>query len=282
MRKLLSVPHPIGFGWAYALIPAFAVLFILTILGPYGFANLPFIERLPRALPFAVITGLAAPINLMIAKSILPKSMDEANWTIGHEFIYNTYDIVLIGFWNATFLHFIGKSEAPFIELLLRIELHTLMIGIIPIIALIGFKNSESLKKQLSQVRKINEELKKEKVKAAHDLVSFYSENGKFEIKLFPRDILFLKSDGNYLEIFYKKNEDNEAKHLIRNRLKHVSDLLPKETFFQCHKSYIINLEKINRIDRNARDLTLYLYGSKHEIPVSRSKSGELLEALKK
>jgi DNA-binding LytR/AlgR family response regulator len=148
---------------------------------------------------------------------------------------------------------------------------------------LIGYKNTEALKKQLFQVKKINEKLKiKAKVRTAHDLISFYSENGKFEIKLFVHDILFVKSEGNYLEIYYMNNESTESKHLIRNRLKNVSDILPSEVFFQCHKSYVVNLEKINRVDGNARDLNLYVYGISHKIPVSRGKSSGLLSFLKK
>ncbi len=283
MRQILNTPHPIGFGWAYALIPALAVVFILTVLAPYGFAELSYEKRFLRAIPFGVITALSAPLNLLIAKVVFPKSIDETKWTIGREFIYNIYDVMLIGFWNSTFLYVIGRSGTSFIELLVRIESHTLMIGVIPVVMLIGFKNNEALRKQLFRAGQINDELKSAvKLEMDQDPVSLYSENGKLEIRLVVDKIFFFRSSGNYLEVFYKDEKGKEGKHLIRNRLKIVADLLPKEKFFHCHKSYIINIRKITRVEGNARDLRLSLVDSSHVIPVSRSRSAELLTILRR
>ena len=283
IRRIFKEPHPIGFGWAYSLIPALAVFFILTVLGPYGFAELTYVNRFLRAIPFTIITGLAAPINLLIAKSIFPNVINEAKWTIGSEFIYNMYDIALIGFWNSLFLLYIGKSEVTYLQTFLNILAHTLVIGVIPVIALIAFKHNQALRRQLLKVNDLNEELKSHaNTEKVQNLVSFFTENEKFEIKLNPTSILFLKSEGNYVELHYINESGKQSKYVLRNRLKTVLESLPKNTFFHCHKSYIVNLDKITLVEGNARNLNLKLSETIHKIPVSRNKSAELLTTLKR
>jgi DNA-binding LytR/AlgR family response regulator len=90
-----------------------------------------------------------------------------------------------------------------------------------------------------------------------------------FKVKI--SDILFIKSEGNYLEV----NTNNNAKHLIRSTILKFSELLSPFGFFQCHKSYLVNLECI--------DIVSYTFVriKEHEIPLSKTKKDELLSAMK-
>ena len=279
MIKVFHTPHPIGFGWAYALIPASVVFFILVFLAPYGFDELNLVDRIVLACPFTLITALAAPLNLFLARLILPKYINEEKWTLGREFIYDIYDFALIGLWNAIFLKFTFRSEEPFLPLLLRLEWHTFLVGLIPLIALIAYKHQRAMHRQLVLSKKITEELQSKLVNELKENdVVLYSESGSFEIKLDPKNIIALGSDGNYAELYYKV-DDGAKKHLIRNRLKILLERLPSQHFIQCHKSFIVNLQHISRAEGNARDLKLILTNGM-AIPVSRSKSKELLQQL--
>lgn len=281
MSSFLKTPHPIGFGWAYALVPALAVLFILIFLEPYGFDEMPFDKRWPRALPFGIITAIAAPLNLWLARMCLPGIIDEDHWTISHEFIYNVYDILLIGLWNTLFLYLTRPPDKAIVEFLFRIESHTFLIGIIPIIALMAYKHNEALSRQLKQARAINNELQKSVVAdSSSNPISLFSENNKLEIKLLADQILYIKAARNYLEIFYTDQKDLQ-RQLIRNRLKVLQESLPQEQFLACHKSYIVNIHKIVRVEGNARDMKLFLRGVNEPIPVSRNKGTTLLQQLK-
>lgn len=57
-------------------------------------------------------------------------------------------------------------------------------------------------------------------------------------------DILFLEADGNYTTI-----QLANAKYTLRSTLKNAEEQLPTERFFRIHKSYIINLQEITKID---------------------------------
>ena len=68
-------------------------------------------------------------------------------------------------------------------------------------------------------------------------------------IKIRFNDLKWVKSDGNYLELYCK-----DEKHLVRSSLKNFVQRLPANQFLQVHKSYLVNLEHIRSIDhRNVR-----------------------------
>jgi DNA-binding LytR/AlgR family response regulator len=62
-----------------------------------------------------------------------------------------------------------------------------------------------------------------------------------YKIKL--SEICYVKSDSNYVEVFLE-----HKKHLVRSTLKNFSDLLPSSMFIQVHRSYIVNINRIESI----------------------------------
>lgn len=97
-----------------------------------------------------------------------------------------------------------------------------------------------------------------------------FIKKGNLFYKVKINDILFIKSEGNYLEIYVQ----NGNKHLIRSTINNFIQFLSQFTFFQCHKSYIINLEYIDIISYT------FVKIKEHEIPLSRSKKDDLLLAM--
>lgn len=71
-------------------------------------------------------------------------------------------------------------------------------------------------------------------------------EAGTEKYLLDPNDILYIKSDGVYVEIHL----ENSTSITIRKQLKTIGDELP-ENFKRCHKSFIINCDKITNIKKS-------------------------------
>lgn len=84
-------------------------------------------------------------------------------------------------------------------------------------------------------------------------------------VKVTLADIDFIKSDGNYVEIHCGSN-----KKVIKETLKNFESRLDSADFFQVHRSYIVNLKKIERIGGN------YLIVNHTEVPVTKEKRDEL------
>lgn len=86
-------------------------------------------------------------------------------------------------------------------------------------------------------------------------------------------DILYAESDGNYSTVFL---EDGQ-KIVLTKKLKEVGKLLPSDSFFRIHNSYIINLNKIKEFLKTDGYVILK---SNQKIPVSRKKKSDFLDLI--
>lgn len=65
-------------------------------------------------------------------------------------------------------------------------------------------------------------------------------------VKVTIDDIYFVKSDGNYLEIKLK-----EKTYVVRNKLSDFHEALPKDQFLQCHRRFIVNVQRIDLLGKD-------------------------------
>ncbi|MBT8301794.1 MAG: LytTR family DNA-binding domain-containing protein [Maribacter sp.] len=86
-------------------------------------------------------------------------------------------------------------------------------------------------------------------------------------------EILYAESDGNYSTIFLTDGQ----KIVLTKKLKEVNDLLPADSFYRIHNSYIINLHKIKEFLKTDGYVVL---NSNHKIPVSRQKKSDFLDMI--
>jgi DNA-binding LytR/AlgR family response regulator len=75
---------------------------------------------------------------------------------------------------------------------------------------------------------------------------TYFKVSGKL-IKVMHADLLYAQSVKDY--IMLKTTKGNHLTHLT---MKSLSDLLPANLFVRVHRSYLINLSKLDRADRNA------------------------------
>ncbi|MEM8999015.1 MAG: LytTR family DNA-binding domain-containing protein [Bacteroidota bacterium] len=86
-------------------------------------------------------------------------------------------------------------------------------------------------------------------------------------------EILYAESDGNYSTIHLADGQ----KILLTKKLKEVNQLLPRNSFFRIHNSFIVNLNKIKEFLKTDGYVVLE---TNHKIPVSRQKKSDFLDLL--
>jgi two-component system, LytTR family, response regulator len=86
--------------------------------------------------------------------------------------------------------------------------------------------------------------------------------------KVLLKDILYIKSELKYIEIYVKSK-----KYVLRYSLSDFIDLLPSDNFIQTHRSYVINKHFVEYIGPN------YIMVEGNEIPFSTQRKTELLKA---
>lgn len=85
-------------------------------------------------------------------------------------------------------------------------------------------------------------------------------------------DILYFRGDNNYTEILFADGN----KMIISRTLKNVEDaVIGANSFFRCHKSYIVNLKYLTDFVKS--DGGYLVLKGKHNIPVSPDKRKDLM-----
>lgn len=88
--------------------------------------------------------------------------------------------------------------------------------------------------------------------------------------KIFLSNLKYVEALGDYVKLIM----DNSDAVVVLATMKSFEQQLPSERFLRVHKSYIVNLKKVERY--NSRNIEI----DNEQIPVSRHKKGALSEAL--
>ena len=91
------------------------------------------------------------------------------------------------------------------------------------------------------------------------------------KVKVFLNDIKWIEGLGDYLKIITDENS-----LLVLSTMKAFMNRLPKEQFLRVHKSYIVNLDKVEKFNGAQVEVC------GRSIPLSRHKKADLEEALLK
>jgi DNA-binding LytR/AlgR family response regulator len=98
-----------------------------------------------------------------------------------------------------------------------------------------------------------------------------FLKTGNEQQKVLFDDILYLEASGNYVTFVVK-----ERSILVRMTFSEVADLLPPNRFLRAHRSYIVSVNKIDKVERH--QLTI----ASKKIPVSEGYLDEITSRLKK
>lgn len=94
---------------------------------------------------------------------------------------------------------------------------------------------------------------------------------GDKSFELAATDLLLVEAANNYCKFHYLEDQSPKSQ-LIRIRMKEVEAALPMGThFLRCHRSYIINVDRVTAIRGSAQSYRLEIEQLKDSIPVSRS-----------
>lgn len=161
---------------------------------------------------------------------------------------------------------------------------YTSSVGIFPIVILILLKYISLLKKHQQTARLIEATLSEdlEEKKQDHLVVKLTGDYQNEVLEVPTTDVLYISAADNYIQVFYLKN-NLMASVFIRSTLKKAEEnLIEHPQFFRCHRTYLVNLQKIAHVSGNAQGLKLHLPGSSELIPVSRSLNQQLKLKLQK
>lgn len=106
---------------------------------------------------------------------------------------------------------------------------------------------------------------------ASNHLVNILDENGELHIAVDLDQLLYIKSADNYVAVYFEKDK-KVRKELVRTTLKRLEIELDEYPIRRCHRSYMVNINKISVSMKSNQGLSLALKNYADEIiPVSKN-----------
>jgi len=271
--------------WRACLLYSLFVFAFLLVFQPFGLSALNN-GLFKICLGYGLTTFLVMSLLNLVLPTIFPSYFSEERWTVGREIWWTIINISVIGLGNALYNNFLQINSLSFYSVVI-LEAYTLSVGVIPIAVTVLLKENRLKKKYETKSSEINAELKEQAIpetpkyeKKLPQLITLSSETGSEDLTIPLDSLLYMQSSENYVEVFYLI-ETNLSKKLLRNSLKSISEsLIEQQSLFRCHKSYLVNLQKVDHVSGNAQGYKLHLRGIDTLVPVSRQLNTEIKNRL--
>ncbi len=261
----------------YALLLGLSSYLFLIVFQPFGTYNFD------NSYKFWLLSGYG--IIFALAYTLVSILLYKKQWTIGAELLRISLVYLLASFLNFFYHSYMINhgllqwSNLPYIGLytlslyvpigsiyfLLRIDMHRLQ----------ETKNLAAAEK----ISLVAQHEFKEIDNCCLNVVNI--PNGNQTFTLLRNDFIFAKSMDNYCMIYYRK-DDTVEKQMVRITLARLDQLLNTGTVVRCHRSYLVNLEKIIEKEGNTQRLLLRFAGTEDCALVSRSAVGTVKSYLLK
>jgi hypothetical protein len=231
---------------------------------------------------YGFVTFAVLMFDMLLLPRIFPGIFNENRWNVFRGILFQFWHIVSIGTANILYSYFRAGKALSFSSVA-GFFLITFSIGFFPIIFSVVSFYHYLLKRYAESTREINESIaasenrRKKDTEKLHSII-ITSESGKEEIEIDLKDLLFIKSVDNYVEI-YRKERGLIKIILLRSSLKRIEEDLEAYPFLlRCHRTYLVNVNNISGVKGNSQGYKLTYEGVESFIPVSRSSSKRLLE----
>ena len=213
-----------------------------------------------------ILTGMLVVVISRVILTAYAKKWDVLYWQYA---VWIGCEIVAMAIFYTLFAKFFPKDgiERDVSEIFRQSLTNTALVLLLPYaISWLYFSWKEK--------SKLLENIEQEKITevTAKTLVAFPDEKGDLKISIMLDNLLYIESADNYATIYYM-NKSRQSRFLLRNSLKWMEENLARETpLTRCHRSYIVNLDKVKILKKVKGGIVLELDAeSTPDIPVSKT-----------
>ncbi|MCK5170713.1 MAG: LytTR family transcriptional regulator [Bacteroidales bacterium] len=267
--KFLNKPYPFNDDLKYnsklIFFISIGVLVFLYLFQPLDVSLMDNKQKLYVVVGLGVITFLSLSLNLLILPSLFPGIFIKGIWNIKKEILWNIWILSTISVGYYLYYKLLGIFEIDF-----KTVLGLIIIAIIPITGLLTVSRNRILRSYLKLSEGINKKLK-EKKSIEEQLVHFESDYVKDNLSIKVNLLLFIRAANNYIEVFWKEGEVIKNQ-MIRTSLSKAEELLKEHKFiFKCHRSYMVNMRSIDKIEGNIQGYKIFFENLDFSVPVSKN-----------
>ncbi|MBU8892443.1 MAG: LytTR family transcriptional regulator [Bacteroidales bacterium] len=278
MFEFLRKPFPFNDDLKYnsklIFFLSLGVLAFLYLFQPLDVSSMANKQKIYVVTGLGVITFLSLSLNLLILPSLFPKIFLKRIWNIKKEIIWNIWILSTISVGYFLYYKALGIFNIDF-----KMILGLILIAVIPITGLITVNQNRKLRSYLNLAEGINRKLQENK-SIEEKLVHFQSDYVKDNLSIKVSFLLLIRAANNYIEVFWKEGEKIKNQ-MIRTSLSKAEELLHEHKFiFKCHRSFMVNVNYIDKIEGSIQGYKLFFENLDFSIPVSKNFAYKLKELI--
>ncbi len=261
--------------FASVLFSVFIYLFLI-VFRPFNISSIQYYKPI-LILGFPIITFVVLLFSFFILPVVFKNFFSFDRWTIKKNGVFIILQFLFVSILNWMYNSIIGNGtieQHGFVFFILI----TISVGIFPTFLLIYFIEKTLSFKNEKTANFFTQKNKNSEKQRNSVSVSFVSKNNNETINIKLEQLLCLKSEGNYLKVFFTE-ENKTVSKIIRNSMAKIEEQLNRfDNIKRCHRSYLVNFDNINKITGNARSFNLHITNLEFSVPVSRGFPKEELE----
>lgn len=271
MLKILQQPYPHSDSDKRKLLlslgAGFFIGLFLIYFEPFGINQLHTENKIKILAGYGIITTATMLFFYFIVPKFSPNYFKEENWTVGREIVYLMLNFMLIAIANVLYSQLTFSFDFK-ISALFSIVRYTFILGIFPTVGIVLSNYIYHLKQYSSppQLTYVSEQTQ-------NSILTLVADNEKDTIRLSTLNLLYIESSDNYSTVVFLKDEQI-FKDLIRSSLTRLEGQIQVEYIVRCHRSFIVNLDKVLKVSGNAQGFKLHLKETDFIVPVARKYSG--------
>jgi DNA-binding LytR/AlgR family response regulator len=113
---------------------------------------------------------------------------------------------------------------------------------------------------------------------SSKNMIPFYDEKGELRFSVKLENLLFLESADNYVNIHYV-DKNKTSRFILRNTIKRLEESFKGTEIIRCHRSYMVNFEKVKILKKDKDELCLELdVPNAVSLPVSKTYVASVME----
>jgi LytTr DNA-binding domain len=175
-------------------------------------------------------------------------------------------EILAMALFYALFQKFVLKDVRIFIEIVKQSARNTALVLLLPYSIMWLYFSWRDKKEQIERLAGITA-----LAGNIRDMIPFYDDKSELKFSVKKENLLYLESAENYVNICYL-SKGKISKYLLRDTLKKMEENFSGTEIIRCHRSYMVNFEKVKVIRKDKDGLKLELDSpSAIDIPVSKT-----------
>jgi len=229
---------------------AFALIFI-NVYAPFGADSYLKISgiRLFLYSSFVILTGM---LVVVVSRMIMYAYSKKKTLNYWRYVVWVFAEILVMAFVYSIYVKFILADSRDFMLIFNASLKNTSLVILLPYSILWLFFSWQDKSYRLDALKELPAD------NEASGMIPFRDEKGTLRLSLHSGDLLYLEAADNYVSVHYM-HRDKLQKFMVRNSLKTYEGQFRNSRIIRCHRSYMVNLDRVDIIRKEKDGLHLVL-----------------------